>query len=442
MDKSEVFLVNLHPEQVRPPDENEGILHNPQEDLRMLKPDLVDLIRELSGQGLGSKRIARQLGISRNSVRRYLAGARVGFQERPAARCLDAATQAEVQRLFETVAEGNTVVIQQELAAQGTHVELRTLQRAVAPLRQAARAKALATVRFETPPGQQMQIDFGEKIVTIAGEPVTVQLMTVVLGYSRRLFCQAFLAQRQDDWLEGIEAACRHFGGLPQQILCDNASPLVNSHDSKTGTVVWNPGFETFCKDREITPRACRPRRARTKGKIERGVGYVKHNALAGRSFATFEALRRHLAKWIIEVADQRIHGTTGEQPSARFERDERQALRPLPIRPLAVRTRRLTRRVSADCFVDIDTIRYSVPHRHVRETVEVVVGMQQVEIWLRGACVARHSRSLEPGSWVRDGSHFQGIYRPEAAPTTVPPPDPTARPLSVYAQVVEGGRP
>jgi len=124
-----------------------------------------------------------------------------------------------------------------------------------------------------------------------------------------------------------------------------------------------------------------------------------------------------------------------------RFERDERQALQALPGRPLAVRTRRLTRRVSADCFVDIDTIRYSVPHRHVRETVEVVVGLEQVEVWLRGACVARHRRSLEPGSWVKDGSHFQGLYRPEQAATVVPPPSPETRPLSVYAEVVEGGR-
>jgi transposase len=446
MDKDEVDLVNLHPRQVRPPERIEVPLPSGQEDHGMLKPDVVDRIREWAGQGVPVKRIARRLGIARNSVRRYLAGARVGFQDRPAARRLDEGTRREVERLFGSVAEGNTVVVQQELAARGIEVELRTLQRAVAPLRQEARARALATVRFETAPGQQMQIDFGQKVVAIAGEDVTVHLMTVVLGYSRRLFCRASLAERQDDWLEGIDAACRHSGGLTEQILCDNASPLVTSHDPVTGAIVWHPGFAAFCKDRGLTPRACRPRRARTKGKIERGVGYVKHNALAGRSFAAFAALRRHLAKWIVEVADRRIHGTTKERPIIRFDRDERQVLRPLPARPLAIRTRRLDRRVSADCFVDIDTIRYGVPHRHVREHVEVVVGIDRVEVWLRGACIAGHARSFEPGAWVRDPAHFEGLYRPEAPASTsragAPGGDPTARPLSAYIAIVEGGRP
>jgi transposase len=446
MDKDEVDLVNLHVGQVRPPERIEVPLPYGQEDHGMLKPDVVDRIREWAGRGVPVKQIARRLGIARNSVRRYLAGARVGFQDRPAARRLDEDTQREVERLFGGVAEGNTVVVQQELAARGIEVELRTLQRAVAPLRQEARARALATVRFETAPGQQMQIDFGQKVVAIAGEDVTVHLMTVVLGYSRRLFCRASLAERQDDWLEGIDAACRHFGGLTEQILCDNASPLVTSHDPVSGAVAWHPGFAAFCRDRGITPRACRPRRARTKGKIERGVGYVKHNALAGRSFAAFVALQRHLAKWLVEVADRRIHGTTNEQPIIRFERDERRALRPLPARPLAIRTRRLDRRVSADCFVDIDTIRYSVPHRHVREHVEVVVGTDRVEVWLRGGRIASHARSFEPGAWVRDPAHFEGLYRPE---TTIPTarvnpegPSPAARPLSAYTAIVEGGRP
>ena len=446
MDKIDSDLVNLHDTQADQPDVTRVHLRSTQEDTRMVKPEIVDRIRELSGQGLGSKRIAREVRVSRNSVRRYLAGATAGFQERPAARLLDAATLREVHDLFGTIAEGNTVVIQQELARRGFHVELRTLQRAVGPLRQEQRAEALATVRFETPPGQQIQIDFGEKVVRIAGQPVKVYLMTAVLGYSRRLYCRAFLAQRQDDWLEGLDGAFRHFGGLTEQVLCDNASPLVTSHDRESGHVVWNPGFEAFCRDRGLTPKACRPRRARTKGKIERGVGYVKHNALAGRSFASFEELQRHLAKWMVEVADRRIHGTTRERPAVRFERDERQALRPLPARPLAVRTRRLKRRVSADCFVDIDTIRYSVPYRHVRETVEVVVNQEQVEIWLRGTCIAQHVRCFEPHTWVRNPAHFEGLFRREAEiqpPTSSEEPaSPVSRPLSIYTEVVEGGRP
>lgn len=436
--------VNLHDEQARLSNPTNVHLRPTQEDSRMLEGIVVDRIHELAGQGLGSKRIARQLGISRNSVRRYLAGAAVGFHERPAARRLDDATLTQVRQLFGSVAEGNAVVIQQELAKDAIHVELRTLQRAVAGLRQERRAEALATVRFETPPGKQIQIDFGEKVVTIAAQPVKLYLMTAVLGYSRRLYCRGFLAQRQDDWFEGLDGAFGHFGGLTEQVLCDNASPLVVSHDRRSGEVVFHPGFEAFCRDRGLTPKACRPRRARTKGKIERGVGYVKHNALAGRSFASFEELQRHLARWMVVVADQRIHGTTKEQPAVRFRRDERQALRPLPPRPLAARTRRLKRRVSADCFVDVDTIRYSVPYRHVRETVEAVVKAEAVEIWLRGICIATHRRCHEPHTLVRVAAHFEGLYRPEAqAPAaSQDSASPVIRPLSIYAELVEGGRP
>ena len=186
--------------------------------------------------------------------------------------------------------------------------------------------------------------------------------------------------------------------------------------------------------------------RTQTKGKIERGVGYVKHNALAGRTFDSFADLERHLATWQVKVADQRIHGTTRERPAVRFDRDERVALRPLPTRPLPVRTRRLKRRVSTDCFVDIDTIRYSVPYRHIRETVEVVVKEEEVEIWLRGTCIARHSRGREPHALVRNPAHFEVLFRRTAgaqdSASSEPTANPVCRPLSIYTEVVEGGRP
>ena len=98
--------------------------------------------------------------------------------------------------------------------------------------------------------------------------------------------------------------------------------------------MVFNERLHAFARYWGVRPRACAPYRARTKGKDERGVGYVKRNAIAGRSFASWAALEAHLAWWMREVADLRIHGTTGEPPIARFERDEATALRPLDGRP------------------------------------------------------------------------------------------------------------
>ena len=179
-----------------------------------------------------------RLRVSRNSVRRYLAGATAGFQERPTARLLDAATLREVHDLFSTVAEGNTVVIQQELARRGLHFDLRTLQRAVGPLRQEQRAEALATVRFETPPGLQVQIDFGEKVVRIAGQPVKVYLMTAVLGYSRRLFCQAFLAHAKTIGLKGSMAPSDISAASPSR--SSATTPRLWSRPTIASLAMWS----------------------------------------------------------------------------------------------------------------------------------------------------------------------------------------------------------
>jgi transposase len=248
-------------------------------------------------------------------------------------------------------------------------------------VRQAQRAADVATVRVETAPGAQLQIDFGEKRVVIGGRAVRVFLLVAVLSYSRRLFVKAFLQERQDDWREGIAAAIIHFGGVTTTILGDNARALVLGRDRATGTVQFHPAYLAFCRDWGVQPRACAPYRARTKGKTEAGLKYVKRNALAGLTFASFRALEQHLAAWMI-AADRRVHGTTHEAPFTRFGRDEQAALRPLPARLLPRREQRLRRRVAHDAFVDIETVRYSVPYALVREQVEVAIGEDMVRIF------------------------------------------------------------
>ena len=226
---------------------------------------------------------------------------------------------------------GNADVVRQDLAREkGLAVSLRTVERAVRGLRQALRAEARATLRFETPPGHQLQVDFGETRAPIGGERVRLYLFVATLGYSRRIFVRAFRHERQSAWLEGMEAAFSHFGGAPQEVLLDNARALVDRHDAVTREVTFNERLIAFARYWGFRPRACAPYRARTKGKDERGVGYVKSNAIAGHLFISWSALEAHLDWWMREVADQRIHGATAEAPIERFARDEAAALRPL----------------------------------------------------------------------------------------------------------------
>src|SRR6516225_11918240 len=183
----------------------------------------------------------------------------------------------------------------------------------------------------------------------IGGETVRVYLFVATLGYSRRLHVRALRNERQESWFAGVEGAFRHFGGVTEEVLLDNDRGLVTRHDRVTREVEFNARLHAFAKHWGFRPHACAPYRARTKGKDERGVGYVKRNAIAGHGFASWADLEAHLAWWMREIADRRAHGTTGEPPIERFRRDEASALRPLDGRPPFRQVRELIQRVQAD---------------------------------------------------------------------------------------------
>src|SRR3954466_6376087 len=178
----------------------------------MVPAEAVRQMGQLAELGWGAKRIARELGLARNTVRRYLRGARAQVQEHLAARRLDETARAEALRLFGAEAEGNAVVVTRLLRDQGVEASVRTVQRVVEERRRRERASQVATVRFETAPGEQMQVDVGQRMVRIAGQMVRVFFVCAVLGFSRRLFVRAFLSARQDDSLQGIAGAFQRFG--------------------------------------------------------------------------------------------------------------------------------------------------------------------------------------------------------------------------------------
>jgi transposase len=406
-------------------------------------PEDVETMRRLRELGWGTKRISAELGCSRNTVRRWLTVGSWQPYGRPRRRSALEGLGAWLEERFHRHG-GNADVVHQELVAEhGIAVSLRTVERAVAPWRRDLAAAARATVRFETPPGRQLQIDFGERRVEIAGEAVRVHLFVATLGYSRRRYVRAFRHERQACWLAGIEGAFRHFGGVPEEVLLDNPRALVLHHDPVTREVRFHERLLAFASYWGFRPRACAPYRARTKGKDERSVGYVKRNAIAGRAFASWEAFQAHLAEWTREVADARVHGTTGETPLARFAAEAR-ALRPLDGRPPFEQTRELVRRVASDCSIEVDTNAYSVPWRLIGESVQVEITGGRVRIRHAGREVALHDeRTGHRRERTIDPAHFEGVagfrapVRREAEALAIEPT--LLRPLAEYEQLAGG---
>jgi transposase len=237
----------------------------------MLEPEAIQQMLALPELGWGTKRIAKELGVARNSVKRYVvAGGYVPYRS-PVRPAKLAGLEAWLKEQF-LQHRGNCDVVRQELVrVHGRRVSLRTVERACRPQRAELAARARATLRFETPPGKQMQIDFGLATVAIGGEKTAVHLFVATLGHSRLGYVAAFTHERQSAWFAGMEGAFAHYGGIPREVLMDNARPLVERHDIRTREVVFNERLHAFARHWGFTPKACAPYRPRTKGKDENG---------------------------------------------------------------------------------------------------------------------------------------------------------------------------
>jgi len=412
----------------------------PERDLRRLTmrmPDEVAAMLELKRRGWGVKKIAAEFGACPKTVRAWIkAGGWRRYRRAGRPKKLDGLKDWLEAKM--TQHRGNADVVRQDLKDElGIEATLRTVERAVAPFRQLLEAERRATVRFETAPGQQMQIDFGETRVELAGVKERVHLFVATLGYSRRGYVQAFLCERQSAWFEGIENAFRHYNGVPREVLFDNARALVDHHDAATREVTLNARFHAFSRYWGFTPRACAPYRPRTKGKDENGVSYVKKNAVAGRRFDSLAQFEGHLERWMREISDTRMHGTTGEAPILRFLRDEASALQPYPNKPPFRQTRDLVRRVQADCCVEVDRVAYSVPWRLIGERVAVTISDGRVRITHAGRIVAEHGEGLARER-VCDREHFKDVGHVRRADIATTPAA-LLRPLEEYEAVAGG---
>src|SRR4029450_1306700 len=321
----------------------------------VINQNVYGAVRTLAEQGAPKKAIAPQLGLDVKTVRKWVKRSWAPQRRRARGRRLDRWREFLQARAPEV--GFNAVVLMREMAALGYGGGYSAVLKYIAPWRKEWRGDGLPTVRFETGPGEQAQVDWGSTALYLGDVRTRVHLFTMVLGFSRRIFARGYRSEGLDPLLDGHAAAFAHFGGRTETILYDNPRTIVTRKDEAAGHVVWNATFKDRMDFYGVTVRLCRFYRAQTKGKVESGVKHVKRNPLAGRRFRDLEDLNASLLDWCITVADQRVHGTTHEKPQERFSRAG--TWMPGGLRPPAPRERVVVRRVPTDCYVAVETNRY-----------------------------------------------------------------------------------
>lgn len=266
-----------------------------------------------------------------------------------------------------------------------------------------------ATVRVERKPGEEAQVDFGyagRMLDPETGQPRKTWAFVMVLSWSRHQYVEFVFDQKVETWLLLHVHAFDFFGGVPERVVIDNlkAGIIRASWDDPHVQYAYRECAEHY--GFLISP--CRPRTPEHKGKVEQGgVHYVKRNFLGGREPTTITRANQEVLTWCSTTAGQRIHGTTKEQPLARFQETERVRLKSLPEQPYDLGVWKQVR-LGRDCYVQFDNAYYSAPFRLVGQQVWVRGGIQQVRIYTLGhKLVASHERARQPGDRQTHTDHL-----------------------------------
>lgn len=361
-------------------------------------------IRTLRKEGHSIKSIARLTGLSRNTVRRAIREAGPSaFRVPERASRLDA-FKAYAKERFESCGL-SAVRILDEIRSMGYQGSVWTLRRYLESLKPIQERLRKLTVRFETPPGKQGQVDWAYcgRFPDAAGRLIPVYAFVMVLGFSRMLYAEFTSSMKMHRLLHCHLNAFNFFGGWPHEILYDNMKQIRLTPSE------LNPLFLDFARYYDFAVKTHRVRRPRTKGKVERMVHYVKDAFLNGRSFADFTELNAQARHWLAHVANVRTHATTGRPPVELWKEEGLTStanLSPYRLYELA------SRKAGFDGFVRFEQSRYSLPPEYAGQTVLVGKEGQRIVIRSGDMIVAEHTLAQKAGATVAEPLHIQALWR------------------------------
>ena len=390
----------------------------------MLRKEDFAVIKALHERGVYQKDIAAQMDVHPKTVSRALQRDSAPARQRSSRGSKLEPFKATVDRLLN---EGvwNAVVILREIQAEGYTGQLTVLRQYIQPKRTLRQGRA--TVRFETPPGQQLQSDWGKVEVKIAGIPTKVHFIVNELAYSRRFHFWCTDSEDAEHTYEGLVRSFEYFAGVPQEVLVDNQKAAVLLYPPRKEPH-FNERFLDLAGHYGFSPRACRPYRARTKGKDERMVGYIKqHFFVRYRHFLSWAHLNQLAEQWLAEEADQRLQSTVKEVVSCRFQREAPQ-LQPLPA--LRYNTSyHESRQVGWDGYIDVRGNRYSIPAELAGRRVTVRIHLDgELKVYQGEELVASHRLRSASEGWVTVPEHHVALWRQTLQVEQ--------RPLAVYEEM------
>ena len=392
----------------------------------MLSKEDFAVIKALKRRGVYIKDIAQEIGVHPKTVSRAL---KRGSEPRKARKRRGSKLDPFKPTVDGLLAEGvwNAMVILREIQAEGYTGGITILRQYIAPKRPLRASRA--TVRFETGPGKQMQSDWAEIETVIAGERVKVHFIVNELGYSRRFHFWCTDSKDAEHTYEGLIRSFEYFGGVAEEVLVDNQKAAVLEHPVG-GKPHFNERFLDLAAHYGFHPRACKRGRARTKGKDERMVGYIKDNFFVRyRSFESWAHLNQLAEKWLAEEADPRKHGTVKEVVAERFAR-EAPFLGALPAQRYDTSYREI-RHVGWDAYIDVRGNRYSVPGKLAGRTVAVRIGLDgNLRIFAGDELVASHRLQRASQGWVTVPEHHADLWKSTLRVER--------RPLEVYQEAAQ----
>ena len=403
----------------------------------MLRSRTVHTIHELATQGKSLHAIARTLGISRNTVRKYLRGQRPAVARAQRASKLDP-FKAQIRCWVQDDQLLNCETMFHRLRGLGYTGQLTMVRAFVRPLRP-AKAGRRPVQRYETKPGEQLQFDWAEFPYEADGANHKLFGFTAILSYSRMRFVTFVKRCDTPTLIRCLMAACEYFGGLPRTMLTDRMKSVLLDMDGRTP--IWNPRFADFMAAIGVAPRVCKPYTPQTKGKVERSISVVKQSFWPGVRFTDLDDLNGQVRGWC-DDRNGRIHRTTRQRPLVWWAAE---GLLPLPAAFAWERFGTEDRKVSWDGYISYDGVLYGLPsHPPVAgTTVQVRERQGTVRVWAHGHLLLTVAKRPQSRDIVPHPDQFRTVLPAAAQRSGTAPrghqiaaPFVARRPLAEYDQV------